>query len=422
MKRKYLKYITLLPLIVLASCGSDESIETKESYKNEEIYSLLTRFYEGYHVEGTLTQLNEFSGDYEINTNIDTSEIKRDYGYLVKDEKTLKAINVYSGDSYNTYYRNSETGRVTGDFLNYQNEVISETISLGLSSPYYDNKYLDPFDFITYKDFDSSLNLDIKKAGFILEQYFGVISYVTSAKFNYDGDKVIADFDIIDRTCAFESDDDTGEYVIKSSLKLEFTFDVTFETLTSSTNENSDLAFAFENNGSNYTLILESSSATTNVGFYVTSSGILEVQDYGANKLTVGDIYYKRSGSSYIKYIYNPGTVLTYENAGSVELSEFLCDFTSISPAIFSSLTSSTYVLLNAARMYVPYYLTPVDYRLNEDDGESGSITLNLNKQIESVNLTYYYGGEYITYNQTFINRGETSFPSYFDPTNSDLL
>lgn len=405
----------------LISCAS-ESKGASGEYSSEEIYSLLSDLSSGYHVEGKLVQLNQYSGDYVLNTYTNTYTINRDYGTLLKGETSHDAIRIHSGDSTYTYYR-GDTGRVTGDFYNYKNEVISENISLGLSSPYFDNKYLDPFDFITYKDFDSSLGIDAKKAALIVEEYFGVTVNVTEASFALEGTQITADFTISDKTCAFENDDDIEEYVIKSTLSLEFELSgVSFEELAPSTRENANLEAAFENNGDNYTLILQSASSSTDVAFCVTSSGILELQDYGSGSLTVGDYYYKKDGDSYVQYMYNPGKVVTFEKIGAVALSDVIPDFSSISPAIFDGVSSNTYALLSEAATYVPYYLTPGNYRLYEDSGESASITLDDDNKISSIDATFYYGGEYITYNQNIINRGSTSYPSFFDDTISDFI
>jgi len=416
--RKWKIGLALMAPLSLAACSAGE----EGVYSSMEIYSLLSEMAKGYHVEGELVQVNEYSGDYALNTFTSTYTINRDYGVLSKNGVDHDAVSVYSGDNTYTYYR-GDLGKVTGDFYDYKNEVISEVISLGLSSPYFDNKYLDPFDFITYKDFDESLNLDIKKAAFMLEQYFGVTANVESTSFVRSGSQISLDWKIRDKTCAFDATNGIEEYEVKSTLSLQIEFGATFEELKPSAKENPALEEAFKNNGTNYTLILQSASSSTDIAFYVTDTGILELHDYGSSSLTVGDYYYKKSGESYVKYQYNPGKVVTFEEIGNVSsIADIVPDFSIVSPAIFESLTSDTYVLLDAASTYVPNYLVPASYRMNDENGESASLTLGSDGKISAVDVTFYYGGEYITYNQSFVNRGETEYPSFFDDSISDFI
>lgn len=412
----------LLALFFITSLTSCNSENNDDSYSESEIYELIEKFHNGYHVEASLTIDSEYSEDYSINNSTEKESIKRDYGYLVKEEEFIPAIKIYSEDSENLYYRGSN-GRITGDFLNYKNEVISETVYIGISSPYYDNRYLDPFDFITYQDFDSNLNLDTKKASFILEQYFSETLFIESASFIVNEDSVRANYKIKDKECAFETDTSEEEYLLKYSLSIEFSFlDEDFKALSPSETVNVTLSDALNSMGSSYTLLLESPQLESNVAYFVTRTGILEVQDYSANKLSTGDYYYKKDGDNYIKYSYNPGLVVDFEKIGTVELSDILPIYSDISASLFSSVSSSTYALIDAAKTYVPYYLTPVNYRLDEDDGYDASITLDSNGYISLINVTLYYGGEYITYNQSILDRGNTVYPSYFNENSTDFM
>jgi len=417
MKKNILIY-PLLFISLLSSCNNNE----EEGYSKEELYSLMSKFYDGYHVKGTLKKESIFSEEYSINNTTESISIDRDYGYLVKNENKHKAIRIYSDNESNTYYKGDD-GKVKGDFLNYKNEVISEDISLGLSSPYFDNKYIDPIEFISYLDLDSELNLDLKKASFIIEEYFNEDVTISSSNLTLKDENVSANFVIKDKTCAFESDDGFNEYTLKYTLSLDFDFiDIEFNELKPKENENTKLLDAFNSLGSNFTLVINSESLENTGAYFVTSNGIVEVSNYNSDSLTSGDYYYKKSGNKYIKYQYNPGIVTDFVKIGEVSLDDILFNLDEISASIFESIDENRYALVDEAKTYVPYYLCPYNYRLNEDDGVSASIKLDSNSLISSIDTSFYYGGEYITYNMNIIDRGKSSYPSYFNENSSDFI
>jgi len=425
--KKFIKYLFVFPIIFAFSCSNSENnLYNKSEYSNEEIYSLLSSFYKGYHVKGELKEKSIYEDEEYSSYNSETIySISRDYGYLVKGDSKYKAIKNYLEDSVSTYYK-GDKNKVYGDYLNYKNEVISEISSLGLSAPYFDSKYLDPFDYITYKDFSSSFVLNNNKASFLLEEYFGVSVNVSEAKFSVSEKGIEANFTIASNTCLLEtSSNETGYvyYDLAYDLSLIFTFDnVEFSELTPSREVNTDLDKAFNNLSDNYTFVLSSSEASSTIGFFVTEEGILEVGNYYQTSLTSGDYYYKKSGDSYTQYEYNPGLLSDFVKVkDGVRFDEILVDFSTISSAVFTKISENTYILLDEASTYVPYYLTPIAYRFNEDDGVSGSITLDSNKRLSSINLSFYYGGEYINYNQNIIDYSSTSFPSYFDSSIDDF-
>jgi len=428
MKKALKLCLISLSLLSLASCSDRSSstsyaITKKDEYSTEDIYNLLERTQKGYHVEGKVEQKTTFPDAYSSYNTKSSESISRDYGYL-KDGIT-PSVNVYSNDVKTTYYK-GEDGKLTAQYYTYDNKVDEKQVLSGSLTYYFDKVYKDPFKYLSYKDFSSKLELPAKKGNLILEQYFDIDVEVSSISFSVNDDSSIsANFDVEDKTCGYIVSSEGGvvEYTISTEVELTFSFDenISFDTIEPSTNSNENLKHGLSNLKDNYTLLLSSPNASTTVGYYLTSEGVLEVANANQSSISVGDIFYKKNGNSYTKFTYNPGTVVDWEQGNNVSLDEILPDYTKVSDAIFEQLSSNSYILLEPAKTYVPYYLTPADYQLNENAGISGTISLDSSNNISQISLKLSYSGSTVTYNENFANLGSTTFPSYFDASSSDF-
>lgn len=421
------KSLLLLTLLVsLTSCqnktnGSNnkENSSNNQTLTKQQAYSILNS---NYHVEAKVSKTINLPEQYASLSTTKTYSISRDYGYLQKNDKKHTAVTDYANNKKVTYYE-ADDGKITSDYYNYKNEVISNTVGLSLLTYEFNKIYKNPFDYITIDDINDDLSLTNNKANLLLEQYFSLNVNVSEAKFIIDNNTISGlDLTIPDKIGGITISN--TNYNITTSYKTSFKFNfenITFNEIAPSSNSNAELKSAFEDLKDNFTLVLSSSSASSAVVYYVTDNGILYKQNYNYYGLQQGDIYYKKSGDSYSIYTYSPSPIADFVLSGSTKYENILPDLTKVSDALFTKSSSNIYTLVDEAKTYVPTYFAPYNYKLSDDSGLDGYIKLNEENKISLISMSYLYSGNIVTYNENILNQGKTSFPTYFDENSSDF-
>ncbi|MFA6829492.1 MAG: hypothetical protein WCR67_02155 [Bacilli bacterium] len=98
--------------------------------------------------------------------------------------------------------------------------------------------------------------------------------------------------------------------------------------------------------GDNYTIVINSRDFSSQSVIYVTEDDIY----YHANGLTIGvsdgDIYFKKSGTRFRQYDYS-ATLNTWVTGSTIQLTDILPDFASVSSAIYNQIDDNSYDLIS---------------------------------------------------------------------------
>lgn len=428
MKKENKKLLLIIPSLTLTflSLASFSPYFEQNTTDNEiSELELVKKLHGQYHVEGKAIAKTTYPSSYSSLNTTDVINVDRDYGTIIIDNNSHSIVNDYEGNVKNIYYDDGN-GKIVSDYYTYDGKTVTEQVYDSLSASYFENNYPNPLLYVD--SLDLTLNsknkfaLSNKKAGLILNYYFGLTNGVKNSLISYDESTDSCNL-------SFETSEIGGAYVLSSGSQIQFstTVDVSlnlsfsnvnFERISAANEPNDDLRTALDKINNNYTIVLSSDSMTSSIGFYVTSVGVLVKNDYNFYGIEEGDEFYLvSSNNKYSKYTYSPTAGVTWFYEGEVGMDTILPKYSLVSEKIFDHDNGNIYTLKQQAKRFVAPFFSPVSYSLGDDNGRNGFIKINDNKEVQLISTTNYYSGSYVTYNQNFLNINTTSFPSYFNPT-----
>lgn len=355
-----------------------------------------------------------------------TNNIRRDYGYIVEEDGShTPAVRFIDGASSTTYYQGDD-GYAYYDTLTADNEVVTNVVnSMGLPVTYdSDFTFINPWNFISADDIADDLSLDVHKASFLLQAYFGLERGIVSAKLVLNDDGLVdsIELSIADLFIGYpNSVGEIGTATASTTATIHYTYGETdLRHLTPSTASNPELDTAIANLGNNYTMTLTSSMLASPCTFYVTEDYVF-IHNVG-NQLSIGNqdmvLEYDADNDYYFMYEYN----LTSQSWGRPQIvtsSNFKRLLPSIfsegiSTSLFNEVSDGVYALADdAAGLGATALMMPVIQGL-DGTGLAGYVKVE-DEHITSLSATFSYYTSNITFVTSITDYGTTEIPSYVD-------
>lgn len=427
MKRKAF-LIVLLPLVLLTSCQQTSSLTTNKPTTTSpsvttttteakvDYNKALASLKSGVLVNATATLSHKYPADYSNMDSSSTISFKQYYGEVEKDGKSVRGVKTYdSNGNPSKIYLEGSNGSTTFETLLKDNTVSTTTLVNGAMNIRFNDRYLNPWDYVSEEDFNgTSLNAD--KASLISETYLGASFGVKEAKVTFDKESNLTSLTITYPSRKDAVDTGTSQIVYDTTLTSTITFDYSsdkIDLVQPSTNSNPELKAAFESLGSNYTILTFSDASNSVVTTYVTSDGIY--QHFGTeSRMVEGDYFYKNGKLKTYGSDAATGEI-GFTNEVSASLSSVLPTFDQISDALFNKENSSTYTLLsdatyaNCASFASAYFDFGSEY-----NGNFATITLKDKKVATAATSVTLNTGTVVNVRNTYSNYGSTAFPAYF--------